>query len=103
MKTRYTVALPVGVLLFLGLVLPTGEAVSQQAGPTFHRYLVRAVLTAEGLKIYKSSRPRPSKQVLPSLSSRSEASSNFGILITARPPPTLLSTTPMKSPQQPPS
>jgi hypothetical protein len=36
MKTRYTVALPVGVLLFLGLVLPTGEAVSQQAGPTFH-------------------------------------------------------------------
>jgi hypothetical protein len=42
MKTRYTVALPVGVLLFLGLVLPTGEAVSQQAGLTFHRYLVRA-------------------------------------------------------------
>ena len=50
MKTRYTVALPVGVLLVLGLVLPTGEAVSQQAGPTFHRYLVRAVLTADGLK-----------------------------------------------------
>jgi len=40
MKTRYTVALPVGVLLFLGLVLPTGEAVSQQAGPTFHRVQV---------------------------------------------------------------
>jgi hypothetical protein len=40
MKTRYTAALPVGVLLVLGLVLPTGEAVSQQAGPTFHRYLV---------------------------------------------------------------
>ena len=36
--------------LFLGLVLPTGEAIGQQAGPTFHRYLVRAVLTAEGLK-----------------------------------------------------
>ena len=50
MKTRYTVALPVGVLLFLGLVLPTGEAISQPAGPTFHRYLVRAALTAEGLK-----------------------------------------------------
>jgi uncharacterized protein with GYD domain len=50
MKTRYTVALPVGVVLFLGLVLPTGEGVSQQAGPTFHRYLVRAALTAEGLK-----------------------------------------------------
>src|SRR6516162_5398475 len=103
MKTRYTVALPVGVLLFLGLVLPTGEAISQPAGPTFHRYLVRAALTAEGLKIYESSPPRPSKQVLPSLSSRSEASSNFGILITARPPPTPSSTTPMKSPQLPPS
>ena len=43
----YTVSV---LLLLLGLVLPTGEAVSQQAGPTFHRYLVRAVLTAEGLK-----------------------------------------------------
>ncbi len=51
MKTLYTVALvaraklkayTVSVLL-LGLVLlPTGEAVGQQAGPTFHRYLVRA-------------------------------------------------------------
>ena len=45
MKTRYTVA-----LLLLGLVLPTGEVVGQQAGPTVHRYVVRAVLTAEGLK-----------------------------------------------------
>ena len=60
MKTRYTVALVAQaklkaytvsvLLLLLGLALPTGEAVSQQAGPTFHRYLVRAVLTAEGLK-----------------------------------------------------
>jgi uncharacterized protein with GYD domain len=46
MKTRYTVA-----LLLLGLVLlPTGEAIGQQAGTALHRYLVRAVLTAEGLK-----------------------------------------------------
>ena len=55
MKTLYTVALVAQarpkvytvsvLLLLLGLVLPTGEAVSQQAGPTFHRYLVRAVLT----------------------------------------------------------
>src|SRR5262245_20773295 len=52
MKTRYTVA-----LLLLGLVLPTGEAVSQQAGPTFHRYLVRAALTAEGLKNLKKQPP----------------------------------------------
>lgn len=51
MKTSYTVALSVSVpLLLLGLVLPPGEAVGQQAGPTFHRYLVRAALTAEGLK-----------------------------------------------------
>ena len=61
MKTLYTVALVAQaklkaytvsvLLLLLGLVLlPTGEAVGQQAGPTFHRYLVRAVLTAEGLK-----------------------------------------------------
>jgi hypothetical protein len=103
MKIRYTVALPVGVLLFLGLVLPTGEAVSQQAGPTSHRYLVRAALTAEGLKNLQKQPPRPSKQVLPSLWNRSEASSNFGILITVRPPPTPSSTTPMKSLQLPPS
>jgi uncharacterized membrane protein YfbV (UPF0208 family) len=46
MKTRYTVA-----LLLLGLfMLPTGEAIGQQAGAALHRYLVRAVLTAEGLK-----------------------------------------------------
>jgi CBS domain-containing protein len=32
---RTLTALP----LLLGLVLPTGEAIGQQAGPTFHRYL----------------------------------------------------------------
>ena len=37
-------------LLFLGLALAPGEAVGQQAGATPHRYLVRAALTAEGLK-----------------------------------------------------
>src|SRR5262249_41600735 len=52
MKNRYT-----GALLLLGLVLPTGEAVGQQAGPTFHRYLVRADLTAEGLKKLKKKPP----------------------------------------------
>jgi uncharacterized protein with GYD domain len=45
-----TLSLTTVSLLFLGLALPTGEAVSQQAGPTLHRYLVRAVLTNEGLK-----------------------------------------------------
>ena len=52
MKISYTVA-----LLLLGLVLPAGEAVGQQAGPTFHRYLVRADLTAEGLKNLKKQPP----------------------------------------------
>jgi uncharacterized protein with GYD domain len=37
-------------VLLLGLAVPIDEAASQQAGPTFHRYLIRAVLTAEGLK-----------------------------------------------------
>jgi uncharacterized protein with GYD domain len=40
----------VSCLFLVGLSLPSGEAVGQQAGPTLHRYLVRAVLTAEGLK-----------------------------------------------------
>ena len=38
------------LLLFAGLGLPSGEAAAQQAAPTVHRYLVRAVLTEEGLK-----------------------------------------------------
>src|SRR5947209_7309438 len=36
--------------LFVALALSCGQAVGQQAGPTLHRYLVRAVLTPEGLK-----------------------------------------------------
>jgi uncharacterized protein with GYD domain len=45
-------AITVTVLLVcgLGVALPGGEAVAQQAGPTLHKYLVRAVLTPEGLK-----------------------------------------------------
>jgi uncharacterized protein with GYD domain len=50
MKTSLKAYTASVLLLLLGLVLPTGEAVGQQAGPTLHRYLVRAVLTAEGLK-----------------------------------------------------
>jgi len=45
-----TLSLTTVLLLFLGFALPTGEAVGQQAAPTLHRYLVRAVLTPEGLK-----------------------------------------------------
>jgi uncharacterized protein with GYD domain len=45
------------LLLFVGFALPPGEAVGQQAGPTLHRYLVRAVLTAEGLKNLQNQPP----------------------------------------------
>src|SRR5437660_571324 len=45
-----TLSLATASLLFLGFALPCSQAIGQQAGPTFHRYLVRAVLTAEGLK-----------------------------------------------------
>src|SRR5436309_7209357 len=38
------------VLLTLGLAMATSEAVGKQAGTTLHRYLVRDVLTSEGLK-----------------------------------------------------
>jgi uncharacterized protein with GYD domain len=45
-----TFILTTALVLLLGLAVPNDEAASQQAGPTLHRYLVRAVLTAEGLK-----------------------------------------------------
>jgi uncharacterized protein with GYD domain len=38
------------VLLSLGVAFAASDAVGQQAGATLHRYLVRAVLTPEGLK-----------------------------------------------------
>src|SRR5215510_14563270 len=51
MNNRITTRTLTTVLpLLLGLVLPTGEVVGQQAGRSLHRYMVRAVLTAEGLK-----------------------------------------------------
>jgi hypothetical protein len=56
-----TLSLATVSLLFLGLALPTGEAVGQQAGPTLHRYLVRAILTAEGLKNLQKQPPTAPK------------------------------------------
>jgi uncharacterized protein with GYD domain len=38
------------LLVSTGLAPPAGEAAAQPADATLHRYLVRAVLTAEGLK-----------------------------------------------------
>ena len=57
-----TFTLTTMLLLFLGLALPASEAIAQQTGSTLHRYLVRAVLTAEGLKNLRSSRLRPSRR-----------------------------------------
>jgi hypothetical protein len=45
-KLTLTTVMP---LILLG-AFPIGEAIGQQAGSGLHRYLVRAVLTAEGLK-----------------------------------------------------
>ena len=38
------------LLVFIGVAPPAGEAAAQPADANLHRYLVRAVLTAEGLK-----------------------------------------------------
>jgi uncharacterized protein with GYD domain len=38
------------LLVFIGVAPPAGEAAAQPADATLHRCLVRAVLTAEGLK-----------------------------------------------------
>ena len=40
--------LGLSAIVMLGFGLLPGNAVAQQAGPTVHRYLTRAVLTAEG-------------------------------------------------------
>src|SRR5437879_11680067 len=37
-------------LFLLGIALPSSQAICQRTVPTVHCYLVRAVLTAEGLK-----------------------------------------------------
>jgi uncharacterized protein with GYD domain len=51
MKRCTTLILTTGLLLCVGLALPNGEAIGQQqTGPIFHRYLVRAELTPEGIK-----------------------------------------------------
>src|SRR3974390_950787 len=38
------------LLVFIGIAPPAGEAAAQPADANLHRYLIRAVLTAEGLK-----------------------------------------------------
>jgi hypothetical protein len=69
-----TFTLTTMLLLFLGLALPASEAIAQQTGSTLHRYLVRAVLTAEGLKNLQKQPPTALKEAWPSLLIRSPAS-----------------------------
>jgi uncharacterized protein with GYD domain len=57
MKRVATFTITTMLPLFLGLALPAGEAVGQQAAGTPHRYLVKAVLTAEGLKNFQKQPP----------------------------------------------
>jgi uncharacterized protein with GYD domain len=42
--------LGLSTIAVMGFALLPGGAIAQQAGPTVHRYLSRAVLTAEGIK-----------------------------------------------------
>jgi uncharacterized protein with GYD domain len=57
MNRLVTLALTIAMLLLLGIALPPGQAIGQQAEPGLHRYLVRAVLTAEGLKNLRKQPP----------------------------------------------
>jgi uncharacterized protein with GYD domain len=49
--TTTALVLPLGIGLF------SGEAIGQQAGAGLHRYLVRAVLTADGIKNLRKQPP----------------------------------------------
>jgi hypothetical protein len=66
MKRSTTLALTTGLLLCLGLALPSGDAVGQQqTAATLHRYLVRADLTPEGLKNLQKQPPTALKAGVP--------------------------------------
>jgi uncharacterized protein with GYD domain len=41
----------------MGFALLPGIAIAQQAAPTMHKYLSRAVLTAEGIKNFQKQKP----------------------------------------------
>ena len=96
---RTLTALP----LLLGLVLPTGEAIGQQAGPTFHRYLVRAVLTAEGLKNLQKQPPTALKAGVAKFVESVGGKLEFWYFDYGAATAYSVSTTPTKSPQRPPS
>jgi hypothetical protein len=53
MKPRTTLALVLLASLLSGTIVLSSAAVAQQAGPTMHKYLYRAVLTVEGVKDLK--------------------------------------------------
>jgi hypothetical protein len=41
----------------MGFALLSGNALAQQAGPTMHKYLSRAVITPEGIKNFQKQKP----------------------------------------------
>jgi uncharacterized protein with GYD domain len=57
MNRLVTFTLTTALLLTLGIALLAEQANGQPAGPGLHRYLVRAVLTAEGIKNLRQQPP----------------------------------------------
>jgi uncharacterized protein with GYD domain len=64
MDHRHTAALAGASLLFLGLALSIGAVVGQPAEQEMHRYLVRAVLTTEGLQNFRTQPPTALKAAI---------------------------------------
>jgi len=95
-----TFTLTTMLLLFLGLALPASEAIAQQTGSTLHRYLVRAVLTAEGIKNLQKQPPTALKAGVVKFVESVGGKLEFFFLIMVRLRLTQLSSTPMKSLQQ---
>ena len=55
MNRRNLLGLP--TIAAMGFALLSGNALAQQAGPTMHKYLSRAVITPEGIKNFQKQKP----------------------------------------------
>jgi uncharacterized protein with GYD domain len=64
MNHRHTAAFAGASLLFLGIALSTGGVVGQPVDQKMHRYLVRAVLTTEGLQNFSTQPPTALKAAI---------------------------------------
>jgi uncharacterized protein with GYD domain len=49
--------LGLSTIVAMGFALLSGNALAQQAGPTMHKYLSRAVITPEGIKNFQKQKP----------------------------------------------